>query len=105
MNKSSENHLNKLTPRLVTDNELLKLLSNINLETSKIEKKNLFEHLLRTIEISTNQATLIAKSETIKYSIDLQYSFKRYVKDIEYEEAKNNKSRASDWLIVLGLLG
>ena len=105
MNENLEKHLNQLNSRYVKDKELSRFLSVLNVETSKAEKKKLFDCFLRKIDLSTKQAILIAESETIKYSIDLQYSFKRYIKDREYEEAKNNKSKASDWLYVLGLLG
>ncbi len=104
MNENLTQHLNQLKSKTILDEELSWLLSILNMETVKEEKKSSFDYLLQRLELTPGQAVLIASCDPVQYSIDLQYSLKRYIKDRKYKEAEKNEGRSSDWIYALSLL-
>jgi hypothetical protein len=92
-------HLNQLKSRTILDEELFRLLSILKMETVKEEKKSSFDYLLRKVELTPGQAVLIAGCDPVQYSIDLQYTLKRYINILRIENIKKLKKTKVEHLI------
>ncbi len=88
----------------LSDYELDEFLGKCSL-LDKVNKRESFEYLLRSIQLDPEQVAKLVENEVVKYSIDLQYSLKKYVKNRYYREAEAASEHESAWFILVGAMG
>ena len=105
MSSITVSYLKNLGKSVLDDSELYEFIKYAETEKTKNDKRESIEYLLRVIRPDLEQTKLLIESELVKYSIDLQYTLKKYISSKQYREAEDKSENESDWLLLLSSIG
>ena len=105
MTNTAINYISGLNKNELSNSELNNFISLCEKEQNKNHKKDALENLLNIINLTPNEIKVVAESELVKYSIDLQYSLKKYVSAKAYREAEVESEKETTWHKLLLTIG
>jgi len=89
--------------KTITKNELNIYLKSLSTKDCKVTKRETLTIFLQNSQLSPEQVTTVFKSESVQYSIDLQYILIQYIKDQDYKEKSSATCKSGDWLHLLAM--
>ena len=98
-------YINDLGKSELDSSELTAFINHTRLDNDKNNQKQSVEYLLRVIKPDLLQTKSLIESDLVSYSIDLQYTLKKYISAQQYRDAEEKSEKESDWLLLLSSIG
>lgn len=100
----ASSYINGLGKSSYSSVELERFIELLGAEPSKATQQNALDHLLQIVSVTPDQALALAKCSTVKGSVGLQHSLKRYARAQEFAAADARHTNRSGWNNVLEFL-